>query len=104
MANALATRGHAVRILVPDYAATPPTALEPGVRLRVLTSGPRFLPGPARKLIHLARLALTATAGADVCLANYFTTAYVALASKWLGATEPSWPTTSVGTSRSATA
>ena len=39
---------------------------------------------PARKLIHLVRLALTATAGADVCLANYFTTAYVALASKWL--------------------
>jgi glycosyltransferase involved in cell wall biosynthesis len=27
---------------------------------------------------------LLATAGADVCLANYFTTAYVALASKWL--------------------
>jgi glycosyltransferase involved in cell wall biosynthesis len=84
VANALAARGHAVRILVPDYAATPPTPLEPGVRLRVLTSGPRFLPAPARKLIHLARLALTATAGADVCLANYFTTAYVALASKWL--------------------
>jgi glycosyltransferase involved in cell wall biosynthesis len=29
-------------------------------------------------------LSLLATAGADVCLANYFTTAYVALASKWL--------------------
>jgi glycosyltransferase involved in cell wall biosynthesis len=39
---------------------------------------------PLRKLIHLARLAMLATAGADVCLANYFTTAYVAVASKWL--------------------
>jgi glycosyltransferase involved in cell wall biosynthesis len=84
VANALAARGHAVRILVPDYAATPPAPLQPGVRPRVLSSGPRWLPSPARKLIHLARLALTATAGADVCLANYFTTAYVALASRQL--------------------
>ena len=84
VANAMAERGHAVRILVPDYAATPPTSLHSGVRLRILSSGPRWLPSPARKLIHLARLALTATSGADVCLANYFTTAYVALASKWL--------------------
>jgi len=84
VANALAARGHAVRILVPDYAATPPAALHPGVHLSVLSSGPRWLLLPIRKLVHLARLALTATAGADVCLANYFTTAYVALASKWL--------------------
>lgn len=84
VANALAARGHAVRILVPDYAATPPTALHPGVRVRVLAAGPARLPAPVRKLIHLARLALAATAGADLCLANYFTTAYVALASKWL--------------------
>jgi glycosyltransferase involved in cell wall biosynthesis len=84
VANAMAARGHAVRFLVPDYAATPPAALQPGVTLRVLTSGPRWLPSPARKLVHLFRLSLLATAGADVCLANYFTTAYVALASKWL--------------------
>jgi glycosyltransferase involved in cell wall biosynthesis len=49
-----------------------------------VSSGPRWLPMAVRKLIHLARLALGATARADVCLANYFTTAYVALASKWL--------------------
>jgi glycosyltransferase involved in cell wall biosynthesis len=84
VANALAERGHAVRILVPDYAATPPATLRTGVRVRVLAAGPSWLPGPVRKLIHLARLARTATAGADVCLANYFTTTYVALASKWL--------------------
>lgn len=84
VATALAERGHAVRILVPDYAATPPTPLHPRVRLSVLCSGPSWLPSPARKLIHLIRLAIEATAGADVCLANYFTTAYVAVLSKWL--------------------
>jgi glycosyltransferase involved in cell wall biosynthesis len=84
VANAMAARGHAVRVLVPDYAATPPATLQPGVTLRVLESGPRWLPSPARKLVHLLRLSLLATAGADLCLANYFTTAYVALASRWL--------------------
>src|SRR3954465_14427265 len=71
VANALAARGHAVRFLVPDFAATPPAALQPEVRLRILSTGPSWLPAPARKLIHLGRLALLATAGADVCLANY---------------------------------
>src|SRR3954453_3200272 len=84
VANAMAVRGHAVRFLVPDYAATPPAALHPGVRARVLKSGPGWLPLPIRKIVHLIRLSLLATAGADICLANYFTTAYVALASKWL--------------------
>lgn len=84
VANAMADRGHTVRFLVPDFAATPPAALKPGVRLRVLKSGPSWLPSPARKVVHLARLSLLATAGADVCLANYFTTAYAALASRLL--------------------
>jgi glycosyltransferase involved in cell wall biosynthesis len=84
VANALAARGHAVRFLVPDYAARPPAALHPGVRVSILQAGPTWLPAAARKLIHLARLALNATAGADICLANYWTTAYVALTSKWL--------------------
>ena len=84
VANALAARGHAVRFLVPDFAATAPTPLAPGVHVWVLATGPRWLPAPARKLIHLLRLAHIATAGADVCLANYYTTAYVALASRWL--------------------
>src|SRR5438045_8784615 len=66
VANAMAARGHAVRFLVPDYAATPPAALQPGVRLRVLSSGPTWLPSPARKIVHLLRLSLLATAGADV--------------------------------------
>ncbi len=81
--NALAERGHRVRFLVPDYAAAPPGALHPAVQVRVLRSGSTWVPGTARKLMYLVRLATTATAGADVCLANYFTTAYAA----WLSRT-----------------
>ena len=84
VANALAARGHRVRFLVPDYAATPPAPLDPSVRVRVLKSGPSRLPGPARKVVHLVRLATMATAGADLCLANYFTTAYAAWISRTL--------------------
>ena len=84
VANALAVRGHHVRILVPDYAAVPPVPLDPRVRVRVLRAGPNRLPAPARKLVHLVRLATTSTAGADVCLANYFTTAYAAVLSRLL--------------------
>jgi len=84
VANALAERGHRVRFLVPDFASTPPTALHPGVDLRVIRTGPSWWPSSARKVLHLVRLTMLATAGADVCLANYFTTAYVAVASKWL--------------------
>jgi len=83
VANALAARGHRVRFLVPDFASTPPAALHPGVEVRIVRTGPSWLPSSVRKLVHLVRLAMLATAGADVCLANYFTTAYVAVASKW---------------------
>ena len=57
----------------------------PGVRLRVLRSGSGLatIVG-AETRCTCVRLSPLATAGADVCLANYFTTAYVALASKWL--------------------
>ncbi len=84
VANALADRGHAVRILAPDFAAEPPLALHSGVRVAVLASGPHWLPLPLRKLIHLARLTVSATARCDICLANYFTTAYVAWVSRSL--------------------
>ena len=61
-----------------------PSTFHPRVR-RVRADGRTALaPRTGQKLVHLARLALTATAGADVCLANYLTTSYVAVASKWL--------------------
>jgi len=78
VANALAERGHRVRLLVPDHAASPPAPLRPGVTLRVLWTGPSWLPASLRKLVHLFQLGTTGTAGADVCLANYYPTAYAA--------------------------
>src|SRR3954454_2500442 len=72
VANALAERGHAARLIVPDFARTPPAPLHPDVRVRVVATGPSWLPASFRKVIHLLRLATLATAGADVCLANYF--------------------------------
>ena len=81
LANHLAERGAAVRLLVPDYAATPPVSLDPRVDLRVLhTTGP----GPLRKLAFFALLARESAAGSDVVLANYFLTAYPSLASRLL--------------------
>jgi glycosyltransferase involved in cell wall biosynthesis len=82
VANALAARGHGVRILAPDFAAQPPVALHTSVRLRVLATGPGWLPSPLRKLIHLLRLSTISTAGCEVCLANYFTTAHAAWLSR----------------------
>jgi glycosyltransferase involved in cell wall biosynthesis len=80
LANRLAERGAAVRVLVPDYAAEPPVALDPRVDLRVLrTVGPMAV----RKAIYYLRLTWQAAARADVVLANYYLTAYPAFAS-WL--------------------
>jgi glycosyltransferase involved in cell wall biosynthesis len=81
LANHLGTRDHRVTILAPDFAPDPPVPIDPSVRLRILGSGPSWLPDSARRVLHLARLALESTRDADICLANYFTTAWAA----WLG-------------------
>lgn len=82
LANALARRGHSVRVIVPDYAADPPVPLEPGVERRVLATG--VSPLAARKVVYFSRLAMEAAMRADLCLANYFLTAYPAVTSKLL--------------------
>lgn len=80
LANCLAERGAAVRLIVPDYAADPPVPLDPRVRLTVVqTRGSGF----ARKLAYFAQLAWEAAAEADVVVANYFLTAYPSVVS-WL--------------------
>jgi glycosyltransferase involved in cell wall biosynthesis len=80
LANRLAQRGQAVRLMVPDYAAEPPVPLDPRVQLSVLRTPGR---GPLRKLAYLLRLARAAAEGSDVVVANYFLTAYPAFLS-WL--------------------
>ncbi len=82
LANGLAARGHRVRFVVPDFAAQPPRPLAPGVSVRALHTGP--LPRRLRQLLYYLRLLVESTQGADVCLANYWPTAYTALSAKLL--------------------
>jgi glycosyltransferase involved in cell wall biosynthesis len=82
LANALAGRGHQVRVIVPDYAASSPIALDSGVDLKVLKSG--LGPSSVRKITYFARLAIEATEDSDLCLANYFLTTFPSVSSHLL--------------------
>ncbi|MFN8522550.1 MAG: glycosyltransferase family 4 protein [Chloroflexota bacterium] len=84
LANYLSEHGWDVTMIVPDYACEPPIKLGPRVLVQVTWTGPRLLPASVRKARHLIRLCQLATRDADVCLANYFTTAYAAWISRWL--------------------
>ncbi len=79
LANAMADRGWAVRVVLPQYASDGPFALSPAVERVVL-------PTPASRLIRVpvyyARLARHAARGADLCLANFYLTAYCAVLSR----------------------
>ena len=82
LANAMADRGWRVRIVVPDYASEPPFALAPAVELRRIdTSG---WPAPLRRGAFYLVLALTAARDTDICLANFYLTAYCAWLSRVL--------------------
>lgn len=81
VANALAKKGHRVRIIVPDYAAIPPFRLHDSVQLEIKrTYGPRLL----RKLYYLLKMSLTSTRESDICFATGFKTSYFLCLSKWL--------------------
>jgi glycosyltransferase involved in cell wall biosynthesis len=82
LANGLVERGHRVRMVVPDFAAASPRAIHPSVQLRVVRTG--RLPLRLRQVVYYARLLLESTQSADVCLANYWPTAYTAIVSKHL--------------------
>jgi glycosyltransferase involved in cell wall biosynthesis len=82
LANAMADRGWRVRIVVPDYGGEPPVALAPAVELRrVATQG---WPAPLRMGAFYLALALTAARDTDVCVANFYLTAYCACLSRLL--------------------
>jgi glycosyltransferase involved in cell wall biosynthesis len=80
LANAMAARGWTVRLVVPDYAGESPFDLSPGIELRRVPTGggPRAL----RVGRFYARLAIVAARDTDVCVANFYLTAYCA----WLSA------------------
>jgi glycosyltransferase involved in cell wall biosynthesis len=80
IANAMAERGWTVRLIAPDYANALPFELESGVEVaRIATgAGPRSL----RMARFYARLVVEAARDADVCLANFYLTAYPAFFSR----------------------
>ncbi len=82
--NGMAGKGWQVTFPAPDYAATCPFPLDPRVRIRAISTGPRWLPFPIRKMAYYAKLSLSACAGSDICLANYYLTAYCAFFSRIL--------------------
>jgi glycosyltransferase involved in cell wall biosynthesis len=82
LAHAMVDRGWRVRIVVPDYASEPPFALAPAIELRrVDTSG---WPAPLRLGAFYVALALTAARDTDICLANFYLTAYCVWLSRLL--------------------
>jgi glycosyltransferase involved in cell wall biosynthesis len=81
VANALAKKGHRVRMIVPDYAASPPFRLDDSVQLEIKrTHGAKLL----RKIYYLLNLSLTSTRESDICFATGFKTPYYLCLSKWL--------------------
>jgi glycosyltransferase involved in cell wall biosynthesis len=76
LANAVAARGWRVRIIVPDDTPPSPFALSTGVELKRIRM-PDW-PWPVRVALFYCRLALTAAEDTDVCLANFYLTAYCA--------------------------
>lgn len=85
MAGDLASVGHRVCVIVPDLTPRSPFALAPGVRLRVLSTGPRWLPRSLRKGIHYLRLVGASARSSDLCIFTYSLTAYPAWLSRALG-------------------
>lgn len=84
VANAMAARGWRVVLVAPDFAATSPFALAPSVSTRVVRAGPAWLPRPVRKIWYYVKLAGLAARRADLCVANYYLTAYCAIVSRRL--------------------
>ncbi|MBM4134687.1 MAG: glycosyltransferase family 4 protein [Nitrospira sp.] len=82
--NGMAARGWRVTFLAPDFASTSPFPLDPQINVTVISTGPSWLHHKLRKAVYYAKLMLRAISGADLCLANYYLTAYCAVASCWL--------------------
>jgi glycosyltransferase involved in cell wall biosynthesis len=82
LANAVAARGWRVRLVVPDGASGSPYALASGIELRRVHVG-RW-PWALRQALFYCHLAFTAARDTDICLANFYLTAYCAWLSTFL--------------------
>lgn len=82
LAGTMAERGWKVRLVVPDFASAPPFALPPDVPVTRLRTG--FGPRALRMVTFYARLAVALARDADICVANFYLTAYSAFVSRLL--------------------
>src|SRR4051812_24060285 len=80
LANAMADRGWHVRLVVPDYACELSFALSPAIEMRRVATS-RW-PAPLRMGAFYLALASTAARDTDVCVANFYLTAYCAWLSR----------------------
>lgn len=84
LANGMAARGWRVTFLAPDFSAKSPFPLESGVRVKTVSTGIAGLPLMVRKAYYYVKLPSLVARESDICLANYFLTAYCAVLSRWL--------------------
>ncbi len=84
LANGMAEREWSITFLVPDYASASPFALDPRMQVRVVSTGPCWLPRRLKQIIYYGKLLVLAGGAVDLCLANYYLTAYCAVVSSWL--------------------
>ena len=82
LAGAMADRGWTVRLVVPDFASEPPFELSPHIEVRRVGTGSG--PLPLRRASFYLRLARALARDADVCIANFYLTAYSAFVSRLL--------------------
>ena len=89
LANGIAARGVQVRFLAPAYGTDCPFELDPNVSVQVVSCGPRFLPKPVRQILYYLKLSVISARETDLCLANYYLTAYGAFFSRLLQRNKP---------------
>lgn len=82
MAAAVASAGHSVTVIAPDFGPAPAFPVSGNVRLRVLRT-PR-LPRTLRRVAYYARLVGTSATGFDLCLLPYSLTVHAAWLSSLL--------------------
>jgi glycosyltransferase involved in cell wall biosynthesis len=76
LGTAMAERGWTVRLLVPEQATTPPKEMSPRMQVTRIPTG--SAPRPLQIALFYWRLAFAIARDTDVCIANFYLTAYSA--------------------------
>lgn len=84
LANGMAARGWRIKIIAPDFAYESPFPLDSGVDVKTVSTGIPGLPLMVRKTYYYMKLVSLVARESDICVANYFLTAYCAVLSRWL--------------------